>query len=82
MMPVPAPLTACECVSRVRTLAGDAALPNVPAAAVNQESRAIDRQTVVALKGAIGALPNSFVRPPRASQGGLIDPGVQSEPVP
>jgi RNA polymerase sigma-70 factor (ECF subfamily) len=49
--------------SRPDSLAGDRALPNIPAAVVNQESRAIDRQNVEALKGAIGTLPDNLRAP-------------------
>ena len=49
--------------SRPDTRAGDAALPNLPAAMVSQESRVITRQHVQALTGAIGTLPDTLRTP-------------------
>jgi RNA polymerase sigma-70 factor (ECF subfamily) len=49
--------------SRPDALAGDSALPSIPAVAVNQESRVIDRQNVQALKGAIDTLPDNLRAP-------------------
>jgi RNA polymerase sigma-70 factor, ECF subfamily len=49
--------------SRPDAVAGDAALPNIPEAAPDQEIRAIDRQTAQSLKGALGTLPEILRTP-------------------